>query len=152
MPIKINKKLTLDIAKNFNNIQQKYLDLAPEIIKENILKSMNRGESPVLGGEWKTPYSESYQKAIQTKWGSIFGKRTSPVNLKLTGQLHNDLEVTPKGNKMVVGFNKTSEWLAIIHNENGRRVLPNEDGEDFNNSIQNKMDILLRQIVKNFIK
>jgi hypothetical protein len=113
---------------------------------------MEIGESPVKGGEWKTPYSESYQKAIETKWASIFGKRVSPVNLKLTGQLHKDLIVTPEKNKMVVSFEETSKWLAIIHNESGRRVLPNEDGEDFNNSIQNKMDILLRQIVKNFIK
>ena len=53
----------------------------------------------------------------------------------------------------------TNAELADIHNRIGagaaraiRRILPTNTGEDFNKTIQLKMDQLLRKVVKDLIK
>jgi len=175
-------KISFDADKSIRKIQSEYIKKAPDVIRDAMIQSMERGESPVKNGEWKTPYSLSYQATINGMvsfryiGGKIvplpypdsifgFGKKTTPVNLKLSGQLYSDLEIVPRGNSMRVQFKKTSEWLANIHNNLGvrtgknfmgplvkRRILPTNDDEDFNSSIQSKMDNLLRSIVKTFIK
>jgi len=101
-----------------------------------------------------------------------FSKSASPVNLKLSGQLLDALEVRKKTNSMVVTFKDstrsrlgnekktiTNAELADIHNRIGagaskaiRRILPTIEGEDFNKTIQLKMDQLLRRVVKDLIK
>jgi hypothetical protein len=132
------------------NIQKRFIDQAPAVLSKGILTSISRGESPVDSGEWKTPYSDSYLKAIDTNpIFRLLGKKKSPVNLKLTGQLLSSLKIRPNGNKLEVSF---TDKLALYHNKELtgrlRRMLPTEDGEVFNKEISLKLNLLLRSVVK----
>lgn len=81
-------------------------------------------------------------------------KRRSPVTLRLTGQLHNSLKLGTSGG-FFKSFRLIFNWvdfLADIHNRRGagkaktvRRMLPTEDGEDFNKTIT---DVILDRLNK----
>ena len=138
------------------NIQRRFIDQAPALLDKEIKTSILKGESPVDKGEWKTPYSLSYRNAMNTNWVlRMVGKKEKPVNLKVSGQLLNSLTIRPKGNKLEISF---EDKLAVYHNKDGaekskaiRRMLPTEDGEEFNNRISVKLNILLRSVVKSSI-
>ena len=178
--------MTIKVTKNFASlrgklpiIQQKYLQRAPPIIKELLLSSFKVGISPVKNGRWDVPYSESYQAAIRglVTFRMIkgtrkllampfpdpaifgFGKTVSPVNLKLSGQLYNDLRVEPKGNAILVHFVGDSDRIANYHNKEGagkkkaiRQIMPSESGQTFNEHITNKLNDILYSVVINVIK
>jgi len=155
MPIKVTKNFTL--SQKFHVIQKLYMQKAPPTIREAILAEMSRGSSPVNGGRWDSPYSESYIKKIQRYFSGL--KRTSPVNLKLSGQLYEDLQVIVKSdNKMLVDFKKgnNSDKIAEIHNSTGcygriRQILPSQEEEEFNSYITRKMDEVLYSVVNSVI-
>jgi hypothetical protein len=135
------------------SIQKRFIDQAPNILSKGILTSISRGESPVEDGEWKTPYSDSYLNAIDTNpILRLLGKKKTPVNLKVTGQLLSTLKIRPNGNKLEVSF---TDKIAVYHNKELtgrlRRMLPTEDGEVFNKEISLKLNLLLRSVVKNSI-
>jgi hypothetical protein len=190
LTIKIKKNF--DLEKRLAAIQLGFIQAAPKVIRDAILVEIGSGRSPVDGGQWDRPYSASYLASIR---GDImfrfikklqmvvplpgpdpvifqFDKKPSPVNLKLSGQLLEALEVRTKLNSMIVTFKDTmrrklgnekkvisNSELADIHNRIGagasgaiRRILPTVDGEDFNRTIQLKMDQLLRKVVRDSIK
>jgi hypothetical protein len=172
-PIKVDKNFNFE--KQGKKIQTKFAKETPDILKDLILKSMGKGESPVDKGRWDTPYSKSYRDAIRDGTNTIlekYNKKATPVNLKLSGQLHKSLDVKRIKNYTQVSFKSTGRYklgkekktiknskLADIHNRQGagkakaiRRVLPTEKGEIFNKTIQTRLTLLLRKIVQRAIK
>lgn len=124
------------------------------VLKKEIKESILRGVSPVKGQGRFQKYSDLYLKMIRRDKSS--GKKPSPVNLKLTGDLLKSLYVEPIKKGLVIGFDNK---LADIHNRLGagkskviRRMLPTNSGEQFNRRITKRlfeiMDRLAKQIFK----
>lgn len=144
----------------------------PKKIKQAIVQDMIKGISPVKSkGKWKR-YSPSYKEQIKgtAAYRKVGGKvikftdpkvveklnagfrakqspskRISPVNLRLSGDLHKSLFARTIGGfikepyVLLVGF---KHKLADIHNRLGagkskvkRRLLPTKSGESFNRRI-----------------
>ena len=153
MPAKVNIKFSSD--KNIRKIQTDYSKKLPRILKRSILSEISKGISPVRSGtkkgRWDKPYSPSYIKAIRE--GRIgHGKATTPINLKVTGKLWRSLNVVQRLNSVRATFKSK---IADFHNRRGagasgaiRRMLPDRKGENFNRTIEIKMDLLLRKVVK----
>ena len=79
MPVKVTitkGRLRRIISKVANN----YLSAAKKVLERKIPSTMKRGKSPVLGGRWDRPYSESYQKKIRGSFLKGIGKKLSPVS------------------------------------------------------------------------
>lgn len=127
-----------------------------QIIKNIILKGIIPVEG--FGGRFQS-YSESYLgiiKGTKKKKGkptpkpglkSTMGKKVSPVNLKLSGEMLEALKFDAS-----TGTLKADHELWVFHNEGMgklpvRRLLPNQDGEKFNRRIQqNITEALLKAI------
>lgn len=155
--VRINLK---GLKNKVNKAAPRFHVLIGKFLKQKILDFLIKGISPVAGFARFEKYSESYTEKIEsvrkknkklkkqgTRSNSQFsGKLKSPVNLKLSGDLHSSLEVTQtERNKTVVRF---KDFKAKFHNELGvgkkkilRRLLPTNSGEEFSKVIQ-------REIVK----
>jgi hypothetical protein len=154
MPVYVKKSTGLDKMLKGSLVQDIRVDFnkqGPKEFRKAILADMNKSISPVKGkGKW-VRYSKSYIKKIQGELGITWGKQVSPVNLKLSGELHNSLKVFGVGllSKTYVLRIQFDDFLADIHNRRGagrskgaglgvgsagvvRRLLPTENGEDFN--------------------
>ena len=145
MPIYIKKSAGLDkILKGspiIGDIRADFNKQGPNTFRKAIISDMNKSISPVKGqGKW-VRYSGSYIKQIQGFLGQAWGKDVSPVNLKLSGELHNSLKVFGVGllSKTYVLRIQFNDFLADIHNRRGtskkkviRRLLPTINGEEFN--------------------
>ena len=137
--------------KQIRKIQKDFIKLAPNVYKKAILGEFAKGRSPVHKGRWDVPYSDSYTDAINA--GRVKrGKQASPVNLKVEGDLWDSLEVTPMTNGMEISFDSE---IADFHNRRGagasgaiRRMLPTKSREVFNKTVETKIDLLLRKVVK----
>jgi len=123
-------------------------------LEKEIVKSIERGVSPVKGKIRFPNYSRSYQKEIRA--GRVDGKRARPVNLKVTGELLKSIffKITKKG--VLIGFDN---FLADIHNRRGagkskvvRRMLPTNQGEEFSRSITLRMREVLNKLAKQIFK
>jgi len=150
MPAKVTVKFSS--GKDILKMQKEFIRLAPKVYEKAILGQIAKGKSPVKGGRWDKPYSKSYRDAISTGAFGTFQKKTSPVNLKLSGQLLESLDITRTRNSLSITFD---DPLADVHNRRGtrfgkkiRRMLPTISGEDFNKTITTKIDLLLRRVVK----
>lgn len=125
-------------------IQQTTAELKPLILNE-----IENGRSPVAGfGRFKK-YSESYLKLIRRGY---FDKKERPVNLTLSGQLLNSLQITPKKSDIEITF---TDDLFNIHNKDGagksktvRRMLPTNKGEQFSRSITLRFREIASQVAK----
>ena len=145
MPIYIKKSAQLDkILKGtplISEIRKDFDRTGPNAFRKALLEDMNKSISPVKGqGKW-VRYSESYIKAIRGELGATWDKQISPVNLKLSGELHKSLKVFGVGllSQYYVLRIQFNDFLADIHNRRGaskkkviRRLLPTENGEEFN--------------------
>ena len=148
------------------DVRKEFSKNGPIKIKQAINQDMIKGISPVKGGGKWTKYSPSYKKEISKGTSSRMraaagGKRITPVNLRLTGQLHRSLKVSTTGGflrafKLVVAFN---DFLADIHNKQGagkskviRRLLPTESGDQFNRRINDVMFDQLKKAVATVAK
>ena len=122
----------------------------PNIIR----KEIEGGRSPVKGFGRFERYSQSYSDAI--KAGRYDGKRTRPVNLKLTGEMLSKIKGVPLSNGMRLKFD---DPLWDIHNDKGagksktvRRLIPTNEGEEFNLSIQRDVREILNRIARNIFR
>lgn len=144
--IKKNIKQITDLIKRFTRDSQRGSE---RLIEAAIRKDILRGVSPVKGKRFKK-YSDSYRKKIGA--GKIQGKSKSPVNMKLTGEMLRSLKAKVRGIRtfrVVITFN---DFKADIHNRLGagkskvkRRLLPTRSGEEFNDTITDK---ILRHLSK----
>lgn len=155
------------------SIRKDFAKTAPNQIRKTVLRDISKGISPVKGFNKFQKYSKSYKDVILGR-GTFrkFGgktvymqgvrddflleaaspkKKTSPVTMRLTGQLYNALKVFTNGDYREK-FRLVFDWrdfLADIHNRRGagkskvvRRLLPTNSGEEFSKEITD--DILTR--------
>jgi hypothetical protein len=165
MPIYIKKSAGLDkILKGspiISEIRKDFNTRGPNTFRKAILADMNKSISPVKGkGKW-VRYSESYIKKIQGELGTTWDKQVSPVNLKLSGVLHESLKVFGVGllSKTYVLRVQFNDFLADIHNRRGaskkkviRRLLPTESNEEFNYGLTQVLLRSLRESVGRVVK
>jgi hypothetical protein len=127
-------------------------DYSP-MIKE-IKSLISKGVSPVAGIGRFVRYSKSYRDAIKAGHKSLEEKKnqTSPVNMKLTGEMLNSLDTVQRSGKVFIEF---GDDKAAFHNNSGagksrviRRLLPDAEGERFNASLEAKFTQIIRRIVK----
>ena len=145
-----------DAKKQIEEFRRKSKPELRKVLKEEIVGSIERGVSPVKGfGRFPT-YSSSYKDAIDSGRYRQFSKRKRPVNLKLTGQLLKSFFVRISKRGIQLGFDNK---LADIHNNRGagksktvRRMLPTQEGEDFNRSITIRIREVLSRVAKNIFK
>lgn len=145
MPVYIKKSTSLSklLAGTpiISDIRKEFERKGPDTFRKAMLADMNKSISPVKGaGKW-VKYSDSYITAVKGFLGQAWGKDISPVNLKLSGELHNSLKVYGIGllSKTYVLRISFNDFLADIHNRRGaskkkviRRLLPTNNGEEFN--------------------
>ena len=122
--------------------------LKKAIIDEHIL----RGKSPVQGGGRFEKYSIAYRNQIRNRLAS-FGKRVTPVNLKLSGQMLSTFFVKKVSKGVEVGF---SDDIAEYHNNGDgnlpeRRLLPTRTAERFNRDINRTIKGWLESALKKAI-
>lgn len=106
----------------------------------------------VVGGKKK-------RKSAVVQSAKFQGKKVSPVNLKVTGDMHRSLSYNPNN-----GILLADSELWVFHNEGMgnlpvRRLLPNKSGERFNRRIEQKITEALGAVLgikgnksKRFIK
>jgi hypothetical protein len=103
----------------------------------------------VKQGKTKKATFEKFEKGLGV------GKKKSPVNLKLTGELHNSIDTIRTNNGVEVYFkDKKAEW----HNKGvpernlpARRLLPTEKGEEFNYNIWKRIREAIMRALKNHL-
>lgn len=173
-----------------SKVRQQFNKKGPKVIKRAIIQDMVLGISPVKSSSKWVRYSSSYKEQIQgkaaffRKGGKVVKvtdpkqveklnrdfrakqsptKRISPVNLRLSGELHKSLFSKTMGGFikepyiLLIGF---KHFLADIHNRRGagkskvvRRMLPTKKGESFNrritstifNELKKAADIVAKQ-------
>jgi hypothetical protein len=153
MSVKVDFK---DAEKDFQRFKRTAGRVLRNKLEEEVIASLNRGVSPVKGEGRLVKYSDSYLDAIKNKRYSKFGKRKRPVNLKLTGKLHESIFSYIRGNSIVLGFKNK---LADIHNRLGagkagtiRRILPTKEGEVFSRSITTSLREVLEKIANRIFR
>ncbi len=131
-------------------VRMKYFEKLKTTMKRDIIENhILLGKSPVKGQRF-APYTDSYKKAIRAGRYARFGKNTSPVNLKLSGDMLKSfrMNLTKKG--IVIAFkDKKAKW----HNEGtskmkARRMLPFKRDEVFKPAIMRNMKRILTDLVK----
>ena len=143
------------VKRKINKFRDKAAPVVAEVLKKEVVGSIERGVSPVnRGGVRYKKYSDSYRNQIKS--GRFSGKRVSPVNLKLTGELLASFFVKINRKSITVGFDNR---LADIHNRRGagkskviRRMLPTNKGETFSRSIILRIEDALKDIKKTFFR
>lgn len=161
MPIKIKRSQKRLIALTFvERAKPIFFRLLKKFMKDEVLKSIRAGRSPVAKGGDNPPnsggklrykeYSDGYLKAI--KKGRVPNKKKSPRNLTVTGKMLNSIKARPKRNSFKLWF---TDPKAKYHNKLGagkskviRRMLPNGDKEDFNAGIKKRIANALLNAIK----
>lgn len=141
--------------------RKEFAKKGPTKIKQAIVQDMIKGISPVKGGgKWKK-YSDGYKKEIRKNKSRRMRsasptKAVTPINLRLTGQLHRSLKSFFKSKALVIQF---KHFLADIHNRRGagkskvvRRMLPTKSGEQFNRRINTVIFDQLKKAVDTVAK
>jgi len=122
-----------------------------KVLDNKIVDEIKSGVSPVKGESFDK-YSESYLKAIQKKRYRKYNKSVSPINLHLTGKMLKSY----KSKLIKDGIEtKFTDKKAVYHNKDGagkskvlRRMLPTEKGEEWNEEIEDKMQVFLDNLPK----
>lgn len=174
MPIKITIKKTGRFKKIINQTAKNYISGADVFLKRKILSEMKKGKSPVKNGRWDKPYSKSYKAVLRGDVsfrkinGKVipfnqpdlnivgFRKRLSPVNLKLSGQLHSSFATIKRAFSLLMEF---KDKVAVFHDRIGagkkksiHRMLPTRSGEKFNNEIDKGLSKILKNSLKKAIR
>lgn len=150
-------KFTLDgIRHMIPDIVRSFQKSAPPLVKEQVVKEIKAGKSPVEGQGRFQKYSDSYDAAIRSGQYKQYGKRSRPVNLFLSGKLIGSYTSRSTPGGITVGF---KHKLFDIHNRQGagkshvvRRMLPTENGEIFSRTITQKiMKMLTTDIIRTVV-
>lgn len=109
------------------------VDEAAIALKEFMLDSISKGQSPVSGGSWKRTLSKKYAEQKKEISGVAF------ANLELYGDMLDDMIVEARGDKIIVGFGSSEQAMkADGHNHSGlfgesslpkREFIPKEGGK-----------------------
>lgn len=132
--------------RKLNKLQKELtLDKIADTTREEVLRSISSGVSPVAKSGRYERYSESYRNAIKKQYRRLRGKKRSPVNLKVSGNMLKSIfvKVSKQAKRITLGFKSE---IAGYH-DNGvkenslpqRKMLPSRRGERFNGVIQNEI-------------
>lgn len=96
------------------------------------------------------------QKWVKDRSAKLFkGKKVSPVNLKVSGEMQKGLSYNEKTGELIAASDVDGENLWNIHNDGvpeknipERRLLPNRPGERFNRRIDQKITEALLKALK----
>lgn len=142
---------------------------AAPLMKEEIEDRLDRGESPVANQRNFKAYSESYKKQIKgdlsffKKGGKTipfkptrptvpqqYNKKTSPVNIKLTGALRESLRVAAIASGLKVWYtDKKAKWINDPKNPSmPRRAILPLTNEKFKTKIKDKLSSLYVKLFK----
>ena len=132
--VKNARSVINNLSKDITKKAQKALVRNAQTIENEIIITMLTGSSPVRGKRWK-----QYSKAYADRFKKGFRK---PVNMKLSGEMLDSLEVKRKGRGISIAFNSP---IAVFHDKLGagksriiRRLLPVfSKGETFKSNILN---------------
>jgi len=151
LPIKIKRSQKRLIALTLTErAKPKFFRILKKFIKDEIIKSIESGRSPVNKGGTKPSgtsgklryekYSESYMDNMGR--GDLSGKKKRPVNLSVTGKMLRSLKVKINRDNVFMWFSdskaKYHERLGAGKKQVLRRMLPH-DGEDFNAGIRKRI-------------
>ena len=126
---------------SWNDIRGIGAEDAKQALKEDIVATIKRGNSPVKAQKRYVKYSESYTAAINRGAYTVFNKKLRPINLTLSGKMLRAIKgrVTDKG--IAIWF---ASPIAKYHDDLGagkaktvRRMLPKE-GEDFKAAVKER--------------
>lgn len=155
---RIKSSIEGELKSKIEKSNDKWKSQAQDLLKEEVLSSISRGQSPVLGGgnqtgggQRYTGYSPSYSDAIKKGRYDEYGKKLRPVNLNLSGKMLESLKTVPTAKGIKIYFGSK---IADYHNEEGagkskviRRLLP-KDGESFSRVITQKLADLYIKLFK----
>lgn len=150
MPVKIQKRL--QALKLLETTREDFKKEIKASFGDELKDLISKGVNPVkkTGNKYQQ-YSDSYKKRI--KKGKVPGKtKISPVDLKQTGALINSLTIDISGDNPKVIF---TDEKAFFHNNLGvgkakvkRRLLPDQDGEEFTLRLFQKIISALKAAIK----
>ena len=138
------KKSPKKMMKEIVRAMQKTL---PSVLSSAILGDLDKGVSPVKNKRMKK-YSDSYKKVIKKGKGPYQDKDKGTPNLKLTGDMHNSLEITKRDKGIKIKFkDKKANWHNTGNDKLPRRpLLPTENKEKFNDRISKRSLTLLERV------
>lgn len=131
-----------DFQRSQNTVKRGLCD----IYEKEILSDISKGVSPVKGERFPK-YSQTYKEQIRSGRFDFLNKSIAPVNLNLSGVMIGSFFAKPTQKGVEMGF---TDKVAEYHNDEGagkskvlRRLLPTNEGEEFNSSIELKVQSLL---------
>lgn len=160
MPIKIKKTRKRLIALTFiEKAKEHWKKATKKFIKDEIIKSIERGVSPVAKGGTDPKgtsgslrfqgYSDSYKDKMGK--GELTSKRQRPVNLTVTGKLLRSIksQLTKDGVKVWFADEKAKyhDKLGAGKSKILRRLIPHK-GETWNAGINKKIVNALKEAIK----
>lgn len=112
--------------------------------EQTSLKFLKSGK--VKQGKTKKATFEKFEKGLGV------GKKKSPVNLKLTGEMHKSMKTMKTPNGLEVYFtDEKAEWHNKGVPENNlpaRRILPTNKDEEFNLNIWRRIKKVIQEAIK----
>lgn len=163
-PVKVKQAIVQDMIKGISPVKgqgkwQKYSDSYKQAIRGTAaFRTINGKVVPFttkgISGKGAAKRRRTMRTLIAKLNQGLAGKRISPVNLRVTGDLHRSLISKVTGGflrswKLKITFKSK---LADIHNRLGagkskvvRRMLPTKDQERFNNRITNTLLLELQK-------
>ena len=111
---------------NFSNRQ--WAKLSEYVVDQEILKAIDKGNSPVEKARRLQKYSERYVKAIKGTLGKLNNKTVRPVNLTMTGSMLSHYDARPGQGEfeITLGIHGDAPSLDLIkakaHNEGTDKI------------------------------
>lgn len=152
---KASRRLSEIVRKNLDKIKEEFKEANFDDLIDAIIKQISKGISPVRGIGGFQKYSIAYKEQIRDPFTiphRLKKDKISPVNLKLTGRMHDSLSHEPSKDGVRLEFR---DKKAFWHNNTGagksrviRRILPTESGERFNDLLTQRLTGIFRRVVK----
>lgn len=164
------KAFKAKVLKNFESLQAKFRARVAGSIGEQITDALMDGRRVVKGAASRLKrYSPSYTKQIKDSGGRVkgtdgknhSGKRVRPVNLNVSGKMHDGQRVSITRNGVEIKYTHKFKGvnIAAVHNEGdsgrnlpARRILPTKRGEVFSRNIQKSIQEAAKAEVKKTIR
>ena len=134
----------------FKQVNAAWLRSNKKRIPNKVRRIMSSGLSPVNNVVQYVDYSDSYKKAIKQGRYKKYRKRQKPVNLKLSGELHQSIEMatTPRGIQILSNDPKLEYHNDGTDNMPARQIFPNP-GQTFKPEVMNILSDSLLKIMTN---
>jgi hypothetical protein len=133
-----------------------------QIEGKNLKGKKTKSRSTSIGANSPLKFNDKTRLSKKTKTttslASRYGKKKSPVNLRLTGELHKSMRTVKTEKGVEVYFDddvvtKDGKRLSEVHNDGlggmpERRLLPNRIGEEFNFNIWRRIKKAIEDAIR----